>query len=64
MNWWPTFFKIKQTVSGVFGAIKEVQWKTSKDSWDAAFRESIAQMREALRPAGPPSGRWPRYGTP
>lgn len=30
----------------------------------AAFRESITQMREALRPAGPPSGRWPRYGTP
>ena len=30
----------------------------------AAFRESIAQMREALRPAGPPSGKWPRYGTP
>lgn len=30
----------------------------------ATFRESIIQMREALRPAGPPSGRWPRYGTP
>lgn len=30
----------------------------------AAFRESIAQMREALQPPGPPSGRWPRYGTP
>lgn len=30
----------------------------------AIFRESITQMREALRPAGPPSGRWPRYGTP
>lgn len=29
----------------------------------AIFRESIAQMREALRPAEPPSGRWPRYGT-
>lgn len=28
------------------------------------FRESIEQMREALGPAGPPSGRWPRYGTP
>lgn len=30
----------------------------------AIFRESVNQMREALRPAGPPSGRWPRYGTP
>ena len=30
----------------------------------AIFRESISQMRDALRPAEPPSGRWPRYGTP
>lgn len=30
----------------------------------AAFRESISQIREALQPPGPPSGRWPRYGTP
>jgi|GEM_PF-2465654 len=28
------------------------------------FRESISQMREALRPADPPSGKWPRFGTP
>jgi hypothetical protein len=28
------------------------------------FRESIEQMREALRPTGSPSGKWPRYGTP
>lgn len=30
----------------------------------AIFRESISQMREALQPPGPPSGKWPRYGTP
>ncbi|MBX9945610.1 MAG: hypothetical protein K2Y40_16115 [Reyranella sp.] len=30
----------------------------------AAFRESISQIREALQPPGPPSGRWPRHGTP
>lgn len=30
----------------------------------AIFRESISQMREALQPSGPPSSRWPRYGTP
>lgn len=30
----------------------------------AIFRESVNQIREALQPPGPPSGRWPRYGTP